>query len=93
MATHSSILAWEILWTKKPGGLSPWDRKSPAPLSDQHFHLISFITSNCLDKINHFFGGPYSPYKMISSLKTNYFCKDVKDDSIKRICAWGHLFQ
>ena len=21
MATHSSILAWEISWTKKPGGL------------------------------------------------------------------------
>ena len=23
MATHSSILAWEILWTEKPGGYSP----------------------------------------------------------------------
>ena len=21
MATHSSMLAWEILWTEKPGGL------------------------------------------------------------------------
>ena len=21
MATHSSVLAWEIPWTKKPGGL------------------------------------------------------------------------
>ena len=21
MATHSSILSWEILWTQKPGGL------------------------------------------------------------------------
>ena len=21
MATHSSILAWEMLWTEKPGGL------------------------------------------------------------------------
>ena len=27
MATHSSILAWEILWTEKPGGYSPWGRK------------------------------------------------------------------
>ena len=29
MATHSSILAWEIPWTKEPGGantLSPQDR-------------------------------------------------------------------
>ena len=25
MATHSSILAWKIPWTKEPGGLhSPW---------------------------------------------------------------------
>ena len=23
MATHSSILAWEIPWTKEPGGLQP----------------------------------------------------------------------
>ena len=29
MATHSSILAWEILWTEEPGGLqrATWDCK------------------------------------------------------------------
>ena len=28
MVTHSSILAWEIPWTEKSGGLhSPWDHK------------------------------------------------------------------
>ena len=27
MATHSSILAWRILWTEDPGGYSPWGRK------------------------------------------------------------------
>jgi len=27
MATQSSILTWEILWTEESGGLSPWDRK------------------------------------------------------------------
>ena len=28
MATHSSILAWEISWTEEPGGLySPWAHK------------------------------------------------------------------
>ena len=27
MATHSSILAWKIPWTEKPGGNSPWDHK------------------------------------------------------------------
>ena len=24
MATYSSILAWRILWTEEPGGLSSW---------------------------------------------------------------------
>ena len=27
MATHSSILAWRIPWTKEPVGYSPWDCK------------------------------------------------------------------
>ena len=30
VATHSSILAWEVPWTEKPGGLhSPWIHKDP----------------------------------------------------------------
>jgi len=27
MATHSSLLAWEIPWTEEPGELSPWGDK------------------------------------------------------------------
>ena len=27
MATHSSILAWEIPWTEEPGSYSPWGYK------------------------------------------------------------------
>ena len=27
MATHSSILAWEILWTEEPEGHNPWGRR------------------------------------------------------------------
>ena len=35
MTTHSSILAWEILWTEEPGGLqSTGSQKSQTPLSD-----------------------------------------------------------
>ena len=30
MATHSSILAWEILWTEEPVGYSPWGFKGLA---------------------------------------------------------------
>ena len=35
MATHSSILAWEIPWTEKPGGLQFMvSKKSQIQLSD-----------------------------------------------------------
>ena len=27
MATHSSVLAWRIPWTEKPGRLQSWGRK------------------------------------------------------------------
>ena len=29
MATHSSVLAWEMPWTEGPDGYSPWGRKEP----------------------------------------------------------------
>ena len=41
MATHSSILAWKILWTKEPGGLLHRVAKSQTELkqlSTQHTH-------------------------------------------------------
>ena len=35
MATHSSILAWEILWTEEPGGLqSMGSQKSQTQLTE-----------------------------------------------------------
>ena len=35
MATHSNIFAWEIPWTKEPGGLqSTGSHKSPMQLSN-----------------------------------------------------------
>ena len=34
MATHSSILAWEIPWAEEPGGLQTVDRESWAWLSN-----------------------------------------------------------
>ena len=36
MATHSQILAWEILWTEEPGGLqSMGSQKSQTQLSNE----------------------------------------------------------
>ena len=39
MATHSSILAWRIAWTKEPGGLHSMASQNQTQLSDlaQHF--------------------------------------------------------
>ena len=34
MATHSSILAWEISWTEEPGGLQSMGSQSQIRLSD-----------------------------------------------------------
>ena len=34
MAVHSSILAWRILWTEKPGGLQSVGSQSRTQLSD-----------------------------------------------------------
>ena len=39
MATHSSILAWRMPWTEKPGGLQSMGSKEYTPLSDFHFHF------------------------------------------------------
>ena len=34
MATHSSILAWEIPWTEEPGGLQYLESQSQTQLSN-----------------------------------------------------------
>ena len=42
MATHSSILAWKILWTKEPGGLQSMGLQSRTRLS-MHTQLTSEV--------------------------------------------------
>ena len=40
MVTHSSILAWKILWTEEPGRLySPWGRKESDRTERLNFHF------------------------------------------------------
>ena len=48
MATHSSILAWKIPWTEKPGGLQSMDHKQ----LDTTEHL-SAHTCMCVLKHQH----------------------------------------
>ena len=38
MATHSSILAWEIPWTEEPGSYSPWDHRVRRLSTHTHTH-------------------------------------------------------
>ena len=38
MATHSSILAWRILWTEEPGG--PWGCKELDTTEHTHTHKL-----------------------------------------------------
>ena len=40
MATHSSILAWKIPWTEKPGRLQSMGSQSQTRLSDTHLDTI-----------------------------------------------------
>ena len=40
MATHSTILAWEIPWTEEPGGLQSLGSQSQIQLSEQYFHFL-----------------------------------------------------
>ena len=45
MATHSSILAWEIPWTEEPGGLQSMASQSPNLATDMHArkHFIDYL--------------------------------------------------
>ena len=51
MAIHSSILAWKIPWTEKPGGLWSMGSQSQIRLSSQHksiffFNIRVFLKNN-----------------------------------------------
>ena len=47
MATHSSILAWKILWTEKPGGLQSMGLEELDPAEQlNHHHSISTNQEN-----------------------------------------------
>ena len=41
MATHSSILAWRILWTEEPGGLQSmrWQRVGNTKVTEHSTHM------------------------------------------------------
>ena len=51
MATHSSILAWVILWTEEPGGYSQWHCKKSDATDQLSIHakiLFQFSSFSCV---------------------------------------------
>ena len=40
MATHSSILVWEILWMRSLVGYSPWGRKESDVNNSNNFPIL-----------------------------------------------------
>ena len=47
-AIHSSILAWRIPWTEKPGGLSsPWDGKESDATRRLTLLLLLYKVKDC----------------------------------------------
>ena len=48
MATHSSILAWEIPWTEEPEGYSLWGGKESDATEQAHTHALNTYYSPAL---------------------------------------------
>ena len=46
MATHSSILAWEILWTEEPGGLQWGCEESDTTEHTRRYLIISCVLAS-----------------------------------------------
>ena len=71
MATHSSILVWEISWTEEPDGLHPGGHKESnmtQKLSTACAVKLFMMEVFCICTIQH---GSYQPYLAIEHLKCN----------------------
>ena len=59
MATHSSILAWEIPGTEEPGGITKSQtRLSAHALTHTHTYLIFVVLMNTFPLLNNFWERP-----------------------------------
>ena len=48
ITTHSSILAWKILWIEEPGGLHPWGCKESDMTEQLSTHAIVAVIRRVL---------------------------------------------
>ena len=67
MVTHSSILAWRIPWTEKPGGLqSRGSQRVRHDWETNTFTNFFFLNSNCVGVSNYFWGNDHQAKKKLS---------------------------
>ena len=45
VATHSSILAWEIPWTEEPGGLQSMESQKSQTQLTTRYHFLQVISA------------------------------------------------
>ena len=64
MATHSSILAWRIPWTKEPGGLQSMGWQSRTWLKRLHTHTQDYRKNS----LSHLFCTDYATSPVLSTL-------------------------
>ena len=72
MVTHSSILAWRIPWTEKPGRLQSMGSQSRTRLSDFPFTCGSFIFLQGITGLKRFTACFLEPGIIHSSLSSPY---------------------
>ena len=86
MATHSSILAWEISWTEEPGrlwflGMQSWTRlKRPSPpvgLSYLFFHGASIFQFHGHSHCPYGFWSPRKKKSVVASSFSLSICHEV----------------
>ena len=69
MATHSSILAWRIPWTEKPGRLQSIKLQSDTTAVTEHAHTQTEVHQGCFHhKTQHIHVSPDTPHTELLSL-------------------------
>ena len=88
MATHSSILAWEIPWTEEPGGLQSMGlQKNQTHLSDQTTEQRTYIRCDR----GHIFQG-FKKKKKISMYTQSHYGLGTWERSLvfEELLVWAH---
>ena len=86
MATHSSILAWEIPWTKEPGRLQSMGCKSVGyDLATKQQQIYSGRTGTIILGYDHFQLRLYRKMRFKRIFHGNYYTACLRENSLKVI--------